>query len=130
MQSVGQEFLPSLALKGDFNMDINENLSAPTLEQMESAKSALMTFVMYHYQSLRESGYTVNDAKQIIADNILELYNNYASVSELPKIQKHTSLIDPQTLIAELIKDSKALGISGKPIYNKLLDLKKLLTSN
>ena len=111
-------------------MEINENFSAPTLEQMESAKSALMTFIMYHYQSLRESGYSLPDAKQIIADNILELYNNYASVSDLPKIQKHTSLMSPEYIINDLIRDAKALGIPGKPIYNKLLDLKKLITSN
>jgi hypothetical protein len=99
---------------------------APTLEQMESAKTALLTFTMYYYQALRQSGKDVETAKKMVAEEILSLYDKYAQLSGITF--RPDRLRDPHQVLEEIIADAKALGTQGAALYRKLLDFKALIS--
>lgn len=98
---------------------------APNLEQIEGAKNALLTFCMYHYQALREAGYDVDQSKQMVANEILSLYDRYAQQAKITF--RPYALLDPHALLDDIMNDVKELGIKGKPIYLKLVDFKRLI---
>lgn len=98
---------------------------APNLEQIEGAKNALLTFVMYHYQALRQEGHSIEEAKQKVADSILELYDRYATQAQLEF--RPERLMNPHKLLDDIIQDAKSLGIQGKPLVQKLVDFKNLV---
>lgn len=96
----------------------------PNLEQLEGAKDSVLTFVMYYYQACRQAGMGVEEAKKKTADMILEMYNRYAQMASLPKIQSYR---DPFALLDEAIRDAQALGVAGRALYAKLVDLRQIL---
>lgn len=98
---------------------------APNLDMMEGAKNALLTFCMYYYQALRQEGHEVDESKQKVADEILSLYDRYAKQAGITF--KPERMINPHTLLEEIIRDVKALGIQGKGIERKLSDFKRLI---
>lgn len=98
---------------------------APNLEQIEGAKTALLTFVMYHYQALRQAGYEINQAKDMVAKEILSLYDKYAEQAEITF--RPDTLRNPHQLLDEIMNDVKELGIQGRPVYQKLVDFKRLI---
>ena len=104
---------------------MTEEVKAPTLEQIEGARNALVTFCMYHYQALRQEGYSVEDAKRKVADEIILLYDKYAQNARITF--KPERMRNPQTLLDEVIEDAKGLGMQGKALYHKLLDFKRLI---
>lgn len=101
------------------------NEQAPNLEQMEGAKSSLLTFCMYYYQALRQAGHGVNESKDIVAREILNLYERYAQISGI-KFKPQT-IINPMKLLDEIIADVKSLGVNARPLHSKLLDFKRLI---
>lgn len=100
-------------------------MQAPDLEQMEGAKTALLTFCMYYYQALREAGHEVDESKQIVADEISSLYDRYAQSARLTF--KPERMRNPKALLDEITEDVKSLGLQGKAIHQKLLDFKRLI---
>lgn len=101
------------------------NEQAPTLEQMEGAKSSLLTFCMYYYQALRQAGYGITESKDIVAKEILSLYERYAQLGGITF--KPQTIINPMRLLDEIIADVKSLGVNARPLHNKLLDFKRLI---
>lgn len=99
----------------------------PSLQQMEGAKDALFTFVMYHFQALRQAGYDTDTAKQKTAEVILELYDKYATAGGITF--KPNTMVNPMTQLDEIISDVKALGFNARPLLNKLMDFKRLIDS-
>lgn len=98
---------------------------APNLEQIEGAKNALLSFVMYHYQALRQAGYDINQSKKMVANEILSLYDKYADKAGITF--RPDTLRNPHQLLDEIMDDVKELGIQGKPVYQKLVDFKRLI---
>lgn len=98
---------------------------APSLEQMEGAKNALMTFCMYYYQALRQAGHEMDESKRKVAEEIHSLYERYAQQARLEFTPQ--SMRNPHTLLDEIIADTKALGLQARPIHQKLLDFKRLI---
>lgn len=98
---------------------------APNLEQMEGAKNALLTFCMYYYQALRQDGNGIDEAKQKVAAEILNLYERYAKHAQLT--YRPDAMRNPHTLLEEITADVKALGLQAKPIHQKLVDFKRLI---
>lgn len=97
----------------------------PSIEMMEGAKNAMMSFLMYYYQSLRMEGNDVPTAKKMMGRYISELYEQFASHARIEYIPD--TFRDPEKLLSEIISDVKALGITGKPVHQKLLDFKRLI---
>ena len=96
----------------------------PSMDQMEGAKKALINFVLYYYQALIEKGHTDESAKQIVAKEILDLYEQYVTISKInfrPNI-----LVNPKNVFQDILKDAKSLGINGQAIYRKLIDFQRL----
>jgi hypothetical protein len=100
-------------------------MQAPNLEMMEGAKNALMSFLMYYYQALRQDGKGVEESKRIVADEIMSLYDRYAQNARIE--YRPDRMIDPKRLLDEIISDVKGLGVQGKGIERKLLDFKRLI---
>lgn len=97
----------------------------PSLEQMDGAKNAMMSFLMYYYQSLRMAGHDVDTAKRMMGDEIEKLYDTFAHHARIEF--KPEKLMNPIKLLDEIIEDTKSLGVPGKAIHRKLLDFKRLI---
>lgn len=98
---------------------------APTVELMEGSKDAMMSFLMYYYQSLRMAGHDVDTAKRMMGDEIEKLYDTFAHHARIE--YKPDKLINPVRLLDEIISDAKSLGPQGKAIHSKLTDFKRLI---
>lgn len=98
---------------------------APNAEMMAGAENALMSFLMYYYQALRQEGHDVATAKRMMGDKIEALYDQFATHARIDF--KPDKLRNPLTLLDEIIQDVKSLGISGKGVHQKLLDFKRLI---
>jgi thymidylate synthase ThyX len=96
--------------------------SSPSLQQMESAKNALLTFCMYYYQACRQAGYDLPTSKELVAKEILKLYEQYDEKSERKAVKPSAT-----RLLETALAQTKGLGVEGKAIRNTLLDLQRVL---
>lgn len=107
-------------------MTIPLNDNNKKVEVQEDVRQGIQNFAMFYYQSLTEAGFSMDDAKQRVADLLEKQYNFFCKSGQIPakslgSVQRRIEKVTQD--VAELAKtDLKLRGI-----YNDLVAIQAQL---